>query len=517
MFIVQTETIFMQQKRAILCLFFFSLFLAAGLPGCRPTPLPQDHETTERQSIELRIACPTEATADLLRSRGRSWALHHGVNIAIQTYDPSKEAEPHGHSSASADVWVLAPVDLPSWVAEGRLAPLPSSYKALENPLAWSDLLPTWREQLVQWDGKVYALPLVGEAPLCCYRADLLKDPAHRSALRSLFGKDLDGPLTWEQFAQLAEYFRDKGVAGKSGPSLPPLPRADADLDRLFYTVAAGFARRAVRHDEERQAYQSDDVFSFHYNFETGQPRIASGGFVHALKLLQRLQACRPAEPADHPEEAFRDGRAVLCLTDAPWLASFQKTPALRDKVGVCRIPGGARYFDFQTGQERRPFGGVNWLPYLGGAGWLAAVPQSSRHPDVAFELLADLAGTKTSTQIFLGSIGQGGPTRTGQLYRHRWDTFDLDEKQTLHLRDVLQATLLHRHLKNPVLCLRTPRQAAHRTALVRGLRQALLMGADAEKTLQKVAEQWRKLDREQGLEQHKADYRRSLGLLAKE
>lgn len=507
----------MQLKRSILRLFFFSLLLAASLAGCRPTPVPNDVTAPERPTIELHIACPTEETAALLRSRGRSWALRQGVKISLETYDSSKVAEPQSPHLASADVWIISPADLPHWAAAGKLSPLPNLYKAPDNPLVWSDLLPTWREQLVQWDRKPFALPIIGEAPLCCYRADLLKAPAHQPAVRHLLGRDQAGPVTWEQFAQIAEYFQSKGVSGKSGPSLSPLPRADADLDRLFYTVAAGFARRAVRDDEERHAYHSDDVFSFHYNFETGQPRIAAPGFVYALKLLQRLQACRPSEPAEHPEEAFRNGQAMLCLTDAPRLVTIQKMPALHDKIGVCRVPGGDRYFDFRTGQERRPSGAANWLPYLGGAGWLAVVSSSSQHPDTAFGLLADLAEPKTSTQIFLGSIGQAGPTRSSQLYRHRWDTFDLDDKQTMHLRNLLEETLLHRNLKNPVLCLRTPRQAAHRAILVRGLREALLKGADAERTLQSVAAEWSKLDREQGLEEHKADYRRSLGLLATE
>jgi multiple sugar transport system substrate-binding protein len=503
-------------KGARALFFFFPLsFLVptlcvATLAGCRPTASPHPVSAPEHQSIELHIACPTEATAALLRSRGQSWALRQGAKIAVQLYDPSKESECPPPLSPSqrgiregttADVWVLSPADLPRWAAGEKIVPLPDAYKAAANPLVWSDLLPTWREQLVQWDGKAYGLPVVGEAPLCCYRADLLKDK----------------PLTWEQFVRLAEHFRDKGVAGRPGPSLPPLPRSDADLDRLFYTVAAGFARRAVRDDEGRRGYQPNDLFSFHYDFQTGQPRIASPGFVHALRLLQRLQACRPAETADYPEEAFRDGRAVLCLADAPWIVTFQKTPALHDKVGICRVPGGERSFDYQTGQERQPSRAANWLPYLGGAGWLAVVSRSSGNPDAAFDLLADLAEPKTSTQIFLSSNRQGGPTRTGQLYRHRWDTFDLEDKQAVQLRDLLEETLLHRNLKNPVLCLRTPRQAAHRAVLVRGLREALLKGADAEKTLQEVADEWRKLDREQGVEQHKADYRRSLGLLAKE
>jgi multiple sugar transport system substrate-binding protein len=420
-------------------------------------------------------------------------------------------------AEAPTDVLIFRPADLPHWAAAGQLVPLPDSYRALDNPLAWNDLLPASREQLTLWDGKAYGLPVVGEAPVCCYRADLLKFSAHQAALRGILGRDLDGPATWEQFAQVAEYFRTHGVEGHPGPSLPPLPRADADLDRLFYSVATGFARRAIRFDTNRRDYQENEVFSFHYDSETGEPRIAAPGFVYALKLLQRLQACRPAEPMDHPEEAFRAGRAVLCLIDAPWLVTFQKTPALRDKVGVCRVPGGERYFDYQTGQERQhPQGTVNRVPYLGGGGWMAVVLRSSSNVEAAFDLLADLAGTKTSMQIFLGTRGSGGPTRTGQLFRHRWDSFDLDDQRATQLRDVLEETLLHRNLQDPAVCLRTPRQADHRAVLVRGLREALLEGADAERTLKNVAEEWKKLDREQGLAEHRADYRRSLGLLAK-
>ncbi|MHB1425813.1 MAG: ABC transporter substrate-binding protein [Gemmataceae bacterium] len=513
----------MQPKIARLCLLFCFVAWLAGLSGCRPTHATHDIAVSEHKGVELVISCPTESAAELLQSHGQAWGRRQGVKISIRGYEQTKDAErspPQNggeiRGGTPADVWIISPADLPYWAAAGQLAPLPDSYKNADNPLAWSDLLLMFREQLAQWDGKTYGLPLVGEAPLCFYRADLLKAPAHQSALRAKFGRDLDGPINWEQYAQLAEYFRQHGMTGQPGPSLPPLPRADADLDRLFYSVAAGYARRAVRNDEERNAFQPEDVFSFHYDFNSGQPRIAEAGYVRALQLLQRLQKCRPAEAMDHPEEAFAAGRAVLCLADAPWLKTFQKTAALRDKVGFRRVPGGDRYFDYQTGEERRPPGVANYVPYLGGSGWLAVVPRSSRHPEAAFALLTDLAGPKASSQIFLGAVEKGGPTRTGQLYRHRWDSFDVEDKQVLHLRDLLEETLLHRNLKNPAFCLRTPRQAAHRAVLVRGVRAALLQGGDAKKILQNVAEEWRKLDRAQGLEENKADYRRSLGLLAK-
>jgi ABC-type glycerol-3-phosphate transport system substrate-binding protein len=505
----------MQWKRWRIGILFYLVFLAAWTAGCRPASSSMGVSPAAQPGVELRVACPTEATAALLRSYGQPRALRQGVKLDIFRSNAGPRDMP------AADVWIIAPADLPRWAAAGQLAAVPDRFAARNNPYAWSDLLPAFRDQLIPWDGTAYGLPLLGESPLCCYRSDLLKSPTHQDALRKLLGRDLDAPATWEQFAQLAEYFRRHGPDDRPAPSLPPLPRGDDDLDRLFYTVAAGFARRAVPSDEPvpsdeaGRARHQDDVFSFHYDLKTGRPRIAAPGFVHALKLLQRLQACRPAEPADRPEEAFRDGRAVLCLADAPWVKTFQKTPALHDKIGVGRVPGGDRYFDFDSGKAH-PTPEGNRVPYLGGAGWLAVVPRSSTHADAAFDLLADLSGPETSKQIFLSATEAGGPLRGLQLDRHRWDSFDLKDTQTLQLQKALQDALLHRGLKNPALCLRTPRQAAHRAVLVKEVRAALLEGTDAENALQRVAEAWEKLDREQGLEAHQADCLRSLGLLAK-
>ncbi|HEY7426148.1 MAG TPA: ABC transporter substrate-binding protein [Gemmataceae bacterium] len=512
----------MQWKRWRTGILFCIVFFTAWTAGCRPASSSLSVPTAPHEGVELRVACPTEATAALMRNYGQPRALRQGVKLDIFRGVAGKEGGPLG--MPSADIWIIAPADLPRWAAAGQLAAVPDRYAAHNNPYVWSHLLPTYRDQLILWDDTPYGLPLMGESPLCCYRSDLLKSPAHQDALRKLLGRDPDAPATWEQFARLAEYFREHGPDVHPAPSLPPLPRGDDDLDRLFYTVAAGFARRAVPSDEDEprdeagRARYRNDVFSFHYDRNTGRPRIAAPGFVHALKLLQRLQACRPAEPADRPEEAFGDGQAVLCLADAPWVKTFQATPALRDKIGIGRVPGGERYFDFETGKASpKPEG--NRVPYLGGAGWLAVVPRTSMRADAAFDLLAELSDPDTSNQVFLSAGGAGGPLRSRQLpvYRRRWDSFDLDETRTSQLKEAIQDTLLHLGMKNPALCLRTPRQAAHRAVLVKEVRAALLQRTDAEKALQRVAEAWEKLDREQGMEAHKADYRRSLGLLARD
>src|SRR5579875_2254288 len=146
----------MQQKRALLPFFFFLLLATIPLAGCRPAAAPSETSALPYQGIGLHIACPTAETASLLRSRGQPWALRQGVTITVSLYDPAEEtdrlpslssAEGERRDGTSADVWVLSPPELPRWAAAGWILPLPDAYKAIENPLAWSDLLPTWREQ----------------------------------------------------------------------------------------------------------------------------------------------------------------------------------------------------------------------------------------------------------------------------------------------------------------------------------------------------------------------------------
>src|SRR5262249_24399772 len=158
-------------------------------------------------------------------------------------------------------------------------------------------VLAVYREHLLLWEGAPCAAPLAGEAPVCLYRADLYESEAHRKGYlafqegrakgaKSVF--ELRPPASWEELALQAEYFRQHHPAGKRGPSLPPLPADDRELDRLFYTVAAGYGRRAARLDEPAAR---EELFTFHYDLDTGKSRIATPGFVAALRLLQRLQA----------------------------------------------------------------------------------------------------------------------------------------------------------------------------------------------------------------------------------
>lgn len=422
-------------------------------------------------------------------------------------------------------MWIVPPASLPRWAAADQLLPVPEAISQRGTPFEWNGLLPLYRELLLKWDRKPFGLPIVGESSVCLFRDDLFSLPEWQDKFRvwheARRQKTKDppclfrAPATWQEFATLAEFFREHHPSGKPGPSLPPLPADSAALDRLYYQVASSFARRAVRPDEPQGPDHQDLVFSFHYDLQTGQPRLATPGFVAALDLLRRLQACRAPGTAAQPEQALIQGQAVLAIADAGWLVEVQKQPALRDKVGAAPVPGSTTYFT-PKGEEKVLTEGFNRVPYLGGAGWLAVVPKTAGNPAAAWHLLADLAGPARSGQIALEPRWGGGPTRQEQVLRERWDAFALDGPRSRALKDALNRTVVTSALKNPAYCLRLPEEAGHRAILDAGLRRVLLENAESAPILREVVGKWQELDKQRGAETVRVEYRMSLDLSGK-
>jgi multiple sugar transport system substrate-binding protein len=473
------------------------LALLAGPSGCSPRPTNAPPPSKTAEPVVLKIACPDDLTAQVIKRYGRRWESQSGARLEIVRQDA--EAVP------AADVWVLPPARMSHFAAAGLLQPLPESYRSA-GPYAWGNMLSVYRDRLVVWDRTVYALPVRGDARLCFYRADLFRAPEHRAAFQKKYGREPAAPATWEEFADLAEYFR--GAQGR--PSLPPLPAGDDDLDQEFYAVAVPLCRPAVRDVESKPG---EDVFSFHFQLDTGVPWINKPGFVQALRLLQRLQTCRPASTTAEPAAQFQDGDAVLCLASPTWVSRFQESPKVRDKFGICRLPGAGRVLDLRTGGETAAPGG-NFVPYLGACAWLGVVPKASAQPELAFALLASLSDPATSREVVAEPAWGGGVFRQEHLDMN-WESFGLGRDSKHTLAESLRATVAHPQLSNPVVRLRTPDERARQQELLAQVRATLSGGSEAQAALDAVAARWREAVNKD-LKKHIAEYRLSLGLEAR-
>jgi multiple sugar transport system substrate-binding protein len=460
------------------------------------------------EPLILRVACPGEPAATVVSRYGQGWVnAEHGLKVV--RYHPGKGPD----EQMGADAWIIAPAEMPHWAAAGVLQPVPEVYHAPDNPYEWNKLLSVYRNKLLLWDNTPYAMPLLGDAYLCFYRKDLVEDAEQRQAFQERFHRELAAPTTWEEFADLAEFFAQGKRPGKSQPqpSLPPLPTWDEDLDHEFYAVAVPFARHAYR-EAEAQPRDLGEVLSFHYDLKTMAVRIDTAGFVHALQLLKRLQACRLPGTLAEPASAFEKGEAVLCLASPSWIRRYQNSSQTGGKFGICRLPGSRTVANFATG-KLLPQAQINFVPYLGAEGWVGVVPRSSKHPDEAFALLASLSDLKTSRNIVIEPDWGGGVFRREHLDAQMgWHSFRLGPEQTRVLVECLRQTE-GVQVKNPVVRLRIPDQQSHLQALVTEVRAALTQGKDAQQALTAAARRWRELDSAKSPQQRRTDYRLSLSI----
>jgi multiple sugar transport system substrate-binding protein len=489
--------------------FLWLAVLSACLTGCgspvATSAAPAPHPF---QGLTLKIACPGEPSRSVVERYGRGWATREGVRLEVAAYDPSSGPEVGG-----ADLWLVGPAALGRWATADQLTPLPEEYTQGRQRgggegqprYDWAGLMPLYRERLLRWADNVYALPVLGESPVCFYRPDLFADPGHKAAFRDKYRRDLTPPATWEDYAEVAEFFTDR-LGSK--PTLPPLG-SDDEIDREFYSIAASCVVRPssganLPSDRDARA----EVFSFHCNFADGNPRIASPGFVYALEMMRRLQACRgPADGKPAPE-ALAEGKAVLCLADASWIRRFQ-TSAAKPAFALCRVPGSKVVFDFATGQKEAVTGG-NYVPYLGAGGCLGVVPRTAAQAEAAFALLAELSGPEVSRQILIEPDWGGGAFRREQLGAATgWSSFGLNQAQTTDLLQALQQTLAHPGLGNPATRLRLPQEAAYRKALLEEVRPVLAGKKDPAEALKAVEARWQALEPTG----RRAEYAHSLGL----
>ncbi|HSZ17968.1 MAG TPA: extracellular solute-binding protein, partial [Terracidiphilus sp.] len=95
------------------------------------------------------------------------------------------------------------------WLAEGITS------RSLEDLQMWQDRLPIpdwpqgWPRSLVRpliFDGKLSSLPWHDGPECLVYRSDIFVDPKRREDFLAQFGRALEPPVTWQEFAETAQF-----------------------------------------------------------------------------------------------------------------------------------------------------------------------------------------------------------------------------------------------------------------------------------------------------------------------
>ena len=104
---------------------------------------------------------------------------------------------------------------IPSWMPDlanaGALEPLDAYVDKYGYRDELQKIAPTYRDNQMMVDGKIYGFPDDGDVFVMYYRTDILGDPAIQAAYKAKFGRDLPvPPTTWKEFDEVGQFLTDK-------------------------------------------------------------------------------------------------------------------------------------------------------------------------------------------------------------------------------------------------------------------------------------------------------------------
>ncbi|MGI8644572.1 MAG: extracellular solute-binding protein [Thermomicrobiales bacterium] len=365
-------------------------------------------------------------------------------------------------------------------------------------------------QALHKYGDEKYVVPYDCDGQALYYRRDLLEDPEHQSAFESEYGYALAVPQTWEQLVDIAAYFTDKPLGGdqETGHGISMHLKVGGQGMFHFMSLSAPY----VIGPENPKLYWFDP--------ENMEPLVESQGHQRAMEAYLELTNYGPQAMISwalgEAWDYFLRGNAVFTYSwgDVAALA-VERDSFVKGKIGTSQLPGTMAYVDPKSGEEytvEEP----NLVGNTTGGSWAGVVMAGSENADLAYYFLA-LTATEPK-QRFYAAIGTDGvdpgktfqilpPDGTGDVEDYvsqGWDPQDAAD-YTKAYYDTFQNP-------NQLPYLRIPGTFEYWTAMDIRLSEAVAEGKEPAQALAEMAEDFREINENLGVEQQLELYKRSVG-----
>ena len=144
---------------------------------------------------------------------GPMWEQLTGIKSnVVELSNPdqySKAVAEHIAGSGAYDVLDISPAWTPSLADGGVIAPLDDYIAKYMNMADLEDYHPLYKA-LPTYKGKIWGFFDDGDMFALYYRKDIFEDPKLMEAYQAKFGKPLEVPKTWEDYAQVAQFITDQ-------------------------------------------------------------------------------------------------------------------------------------------------------------------------------------------------------------------------------------------------------------------------------------------------------------------
>ena len=413
---------------------------------------------------------------DPLNFSGPKWEELTGIEVKVIEVPTAemftKILQEHRAGTGAYDALNVIPSWMPDLVKAGALEELDPYVDKYGYRAELENIAPTYRDNQMKVDGKIYGFPDDGDLFVLYYRKDLFEDAENQAEFKAKYGYDLGPPQTWEQYADAGRFITDKYAPKIYGAGQFRQPAYGIWMFEERYRVEGGrffdpeTMRAQINSEIGVKAFEgmrSDNAFM--------PPGVETWGFVEALS-------------------SFLAGDIAMTISWPPfgrWAAgygteeealSWVPKSTIADKVGYALPPGGT--------------------PQLA-AGFSLSVSSSSKNKEAAYLFIQWLNSEETSLQRVQLPYALRDPFReshfTNAEYLSRWTDAD---KYLATLRAGADTGLLDLSILQI-----DKYEEALRQSMTR-----LWAGEDAKAILDDVAAQWDALTDRIGVDKQRAAYR---------
>jgi len=456
------------------------------------------------QGVKLVVATQTgPQIAGPMEQHWKEWSAKTGGTVEVQTFpfgDLFEKIRAGFVSGASPfDIIVYASDWAGDLMGGGYLLEIPQKY---QDMMGYQYLIPTYRDRILSWGGKVYGTPYDGDDHITYYRKDLLTDPKNQADFKAKYGYDLPVPIkTWTQYRDIAEFFNGKTIGGTTIYGAGTAFKRKGQSYWVFLGIAAPFAK-------------SPNDPAFFFDPDTMAPRINNPGFVAALDFYKSLVKVGPPDVINWDVGDIRNnfpaGKLALAIDwgDVGPLASDPKSSVVTGKWSAQVHPGVDKYYDAKTKQWVNQY---NQAPFLAFGGWIGGVSKTTKNPDCACDFLAFMGNPNMS---LLNNVTPGtgvNPHFYSDVNNlEAWTKAGMTEQQATEYLNAIRDTIKS---ANAVVDLRIPGAAEYFDALDTQLARAVAGEVSSQQALDQVAKDWDAITDRLGRDQQKKLYREMLGL----
>jgi multiple sugar transport system substrate-binding protein len=197
---------------------FAAAALAVGFAGSANAQSAAERAVAEaKQYSGTTITIVWEAglqALDPLNFSGPKWKELTGIEVKVVEVATAemftKIMQDYRSGAGAYDALNVIPAWMPDLANAGALEPLDAYVDKYGFRDELQKIAPTYRDNQMMVDGKIFGFPDDGDVFVMYYRKDIFGDPANQAEFKAKYGRDLTVPVTWKEFDEVGQFLTDK-------------------------------------------------------------------------------------------------------------------------------------------------------------------------------------------------------------------------------------------------------------------------------------------------------------------